>query len=426
MGIQFNCMDCGQDFAVDDHWAGKRAKCRACGNIMEVPGARRAAPPPLPRRKIVVTPHSEDEPIPPNVMKLIIAILGVGLFACVCVLIPWGKKGAEQSASNMTAASAVETQAADDTSSNDSAPAPTPVAPAAPTINYPQRPAPLKTTPDIEVYPMTLRGTAPGMPMQVRLYLPQGRHEMHSLPCVFIAPAGTAMLYGSALGDGDSPEHVPYAQKGFAVLAYELSGDLQRDPSGSMTFGQVKGPVRQFMAADGGLANARAAVSFVLSAVPEVDPARLYAAGHSSAATMALNVVAADHRFRAVAAYAPCTDVEAHWSRDLQKLDHFVPGAADLAKRVSPIQHVNDIQCPIFLFHADDDSKVTTQDITTYNSALNAASKTVQLMRVPTGDHYDSMIQQGIPAGIEFFKSQGANPLPPDVHRAFRNRGNEM
>ena len=144
---------------------------------------------------------------------------------------------------------------------------------------------------------MILGGNGPGLPMRVRLYLPTGQHPPHSLPCVFIAPAGTRLLHGSALGEADSPEHLPYARAGFAVLAYELSGDLPNDSGGALTFNQLKSPVQQFMAADGGLANARAAVDFVLAKVPEVNPAQLYAAGHSSAATMALDAAAMDHRF---------------------------------------------------------------------------------------------------------------------------------
>ena len=40
--------------------------------------------------------------------------------------------------------------------------------------------------------------------------------------------------------------------------------------------------------AQAGLVNARNALEFVLARVPEVDPKRIYAAGHSSAGTLAL------------------------------------------------------------------------------------------------------------------------------------------
>jgi dipeptidyl aminopeptidase/acylaminoacyl peptidase len=142
----------------------------------------------------------------------------------------------------------------------------------------------------------------------------------------------------------------------------------------------------------------------------------MYTAGHSSAATMALNLVAADHRFKAVAAYAPACDVQARWGTDLATMNKIVPGAINLAARVSPMLHVNEMACPIFLFHADDDTNVRLNDNLAYVAALRAAGKTVQFQRVPTGGHYHSMIDQGIPDGIQFFESQGAHPLPPIVH----------
>jgi len=49
--------------------------------------------------------------------------------------------------------------------------------------------------------------TLPGHSGKLWLYLPQGRHEPKSLPCVLIAPAGTPLVIGMDLGDGDVPEH---------------------------------------------------------------------------------------------------------------------------------------------------------------------------------------------------------------------------
>ena len=113
-----------------------------------------------------------------------------------------------------------------------SPPSVAPAQPAAPTGPiFPDRPAtrwiaPAKgSTAPVEFYDMHITGTGPGLPMEVNLYLPNGRHDPKSLPCVFIAPAGAAM-WGMTLGDGDRREHVPYALAGFAVVAYEVSGDV--------------------------------------------------------------------------------------------------------------------------------------------------------------------------------------------------------
>jgi len=226
-----------------------------------------------------------------------------------------------------------------------------------------------------------------------------------------VAPAGTRLLYGSELSAGDAAEHLPYAREGFAVVAYELSGNFNEPPRA--TLGSMAGPIRQFMAANGGLANARAAIDYVLKQVPEVDPDRLYAAGHSSAATMALNLAAADHRIKACCAYAPACDVQARWRRNLPSMERLVPGVGDFAARVSPVRHVNEFSGPIYLFHADDDEVVALADNQEFADALKRAGKQVKFVRASAGGHYQSMILQGIPGGIEWLKGLGAKPLPP-------------
>ena len=253
---------------------------------------------------------------------------------------------------------------------------------------------------------MQIGGSGAGLPMAIRLYLPTGPHGPGSLPCVIIAPAGSGFIHGMVLAESDTPESLPYVRAGFAVVAYELSGNLEKHEGQKTTYGMMRGPVKQFMAADGGCANARNAVNFVLASVPEVDPARLFAAGHSSAATMALNAVASDHRFRAVAAYAPRCDVLAVFSSEVAKYDKVIPGTSALMERVSPIRHIDQITCPVLLFHADDDSLVPTSDNQAFADTMKSAGRQIEFKRVPNGDHYDSMIREGIPAGIAFFQAR--------------------
>ncbi len=276
---------------------------------------------------------------------------------------------------------------------------------------FPDLPAATGARTSIQSLSLTIGGSGPGLPMKVHVYLPAGQHDPSSLPCVFIAPAGTRLFHGSALGDGDSPEHLPYARAGFAVIAYELSGDV-REHDGKMTYGELAGPTRQFMAADGGVANAKAAVDFALQKLPEVDPNQLFCAGHSSAAVVAIDVAAADPRIKAVCAYAPACNVESRLGT-IPALDRLAPGFSEFVIRVSPMSHVADIRCPIFLFHADDDSNVPADDNAAFASAAKAAGKAVEYVTVPTGEHYRSMLRNGIPAGIRWLQTQGANPQPP-------------
>ena len=286
-------------------------------------------------------------------------------------------------------------------------PAPVHLAPAG--VNHPifsARQAPQQLPGGVTFYPVVIGGDGPGLPMQVYLYLPAGQHARHSLPCVFVAPAGSRLFHGMNLGEGDMPEHLPYAQAGFAVCAYELSGSIPPSAGGALS--TMAESARQFMAVDGGVANAKIAIDYVLSTVPEVNPAELFTAGHSSAAVVALDVAAADHRIHAVAAYAPAADVRKRLSRALPELDELNPGFVDFVGRISPLERASDFSCPIFLFHAEDDANVPLADNQAFADALRAAGKSVQFTRVPHGGHYQSMIDQGIPGGIAFFKSLSA------------------
>jgi acetyl esterase/lipase len=275
---------------------------------------------------------------------------------------------------------------------------------------FPARPAMRTLAPGIEFCEMRVRGDGAGLPMTLNLYLPAGQHAAKSLPCVLIAPAGTA-FHGSVIDESDRAEHLPYVKEGFAVMAYELSGALANPHARNLTYKDVIPPLKEFMKADGGLVNGKIAIDYIVAKVPEIDPAQLFACGHSSSAVVALNLAAGDNRIRAVCAYAPRTNVEDWWNDP--KMDKLVPGFKDFATRKSPLRHASSFNCPVFIFHADDDSMVPLGDNQRFVAVMKGAGKKITFKQVPTGDHYDSMIEQGIPAGIDFMMFQGARPAKP-------------
>lgn len=432
MSIEFACGGCGKQYAVADRLAGTRAKCKACGASMTVPRPRppkvaaggptmscpqcgrvmpdtatycRGCGLDFKAGPLYAQPVEEEPTHQVQTWHIVAGAVAVGVIVLVIGLGLLVHAVRRSSAARLAVASTMRGPARTAiTRARVSRPPPHPL--------FTARQPPVRIEDGVEFYPVAIGGNGPALPMQVFLYLPAGQHVTHSLPCVFIAPAGSRLFHGMPLGDGDMPEHLPYARAGFAVCAYELSGSLPRRSGGSLPLSVVVGPLRQFMDADGGIANARVAIDYVLKQVPEVDPKRLYAAGHSSAGTAALDVAAADHRIRGVAAYAPACDVEKRLARILPSLDRGVPGSSAFIERISPINHVNDFACPVYLFHADDDQNVPTADDQAFADALRAAGKQVQFARVPSGGHYDSMIDDGIPGGIDFFKSLGANPVP--------------
>jgi dipeptidyl aminopeptidase/acylaminoacyl peptidase len=233
------------------------------------------------------------------------------------------------------------------------------------------------------------------------VYLPERAGTAGKLPCVLVAPAGSPLVYGMRLGEGDRPEHLPYVKAGFAVVAYEIDGAVSERPSEA----EVVAGARAFQAAEAGLANARQALRFVKARLPRVDPGRIYAAGHSSAATLALLVAERVPDIRACAAYAPVCDVEARVNNALGPLTAALPGFREFIQRSSPSRNAAALRCPCFLFHADDDSNVPTAEVADFAVQLRKSNPHVTFTRVPTGDHYDSMIRDGIPRAIQWLKS---------------------
>ena len=394
--IDFYCTQCGRPIQVAEQFAGRSVRCPRCGREMVAPfvlNTNRAAPV---KPAIAPTPPPVLTPPPfaPRRFRRLWAIgivwAGVMMF---CLLKAFLAAPVMQSATLVAPAPI---------------PAPVTVIPYTSAPRFPDLPSPIHLANQVNLYMLEFTGQGAGLPMHARLYLPAGYDADRSLPCVFIAPAGTRLIYGASLSNDDSPEHLPYVRAGFAVMAYELSGNLNLPQNASVKYRDLRNPIYQFIAADGGLANARMAVEYVLSKVPQVDPNRLYAAGHSSAGTMALDLAVADNRIRAVAAYAPATDVVAYWGNHLDDLNRAVPGSAALASRVSPLKHVSQFNCPVFIFHADDDRTVPNGEVQRFVDEMESAGKSIEFRRVPSGGHYNSMIREGIPQGISFFLQNGA------------------
>jgi acetyl esterase/lipase len=263
--------------------------------------------------------------------------------------------------------------------------------------------------PRVRFYEVHLPGSGgPGKPAmpghsgKLWLYLPEGDHAPRSLPCVLIAGAGTNLMTGMDLGDADRPEHLPYARAGFAVLAYELDGMVpDPKPTDDSAFARY---IRSFVDAEAGLVNMRVAVAFATTRVPSIDPERLYAAGHSSAATLALLVAENEPRIAACVAYAPVVDLRDVIPPDAQQIvARLVPGAGDLFTRFNPRVRESNLNCPLFLFVAlDDDYAQQDRD---FVQRLRSMGKNVTLGTVPSGGHHEPMIRNGIPAAIRWLKS---------------------
>jgi dienelactone hydrolase len=238
------------------------------------------------------------------------------------------------------------------------------------------------------------------VPMKVWTYLPEKAAE--KMPCVLVGPAGTHLIEGMKLAKGDQAEHLPYVRAGFVVIAFEIDGAWTKDPP---TDEEVIACAQAFQNARAGVANARTALDFALERIPAVDPERVYIAGHSLAATLALLVARSDPRIKGCAAYAPATDVPKRVGRNaIDALNSAIPGYVFFLTSISPSTRMEDLKCLVFLFQAKDDSNVHYGDTRSFVWALRKTNAQVTYVEVPRGGHYQSMIGEGIPKAIDWFQ----------------------
>ena len=150
------------------------------------------------------------------------------------------------------------------------------------------------------------------------------------------------------------------------------------------------------------------AFEFVLARIPEVNPEEIYSAGHSSAGTLSLLVGVHEQRLAGCVAYAPGIDLEGWFEELLAEplIETLYPGLERFVRKSSPLTHVNNLEGPLFLFHAQDDLIVEVEDSRNFVRLLKDQDKEVDYLEVETGGHYQPMISTGIPKGIEWIQNR--------------------
>ena len=243
----------------------------------------------------------------------------------------------------------------------------------------------------------------PGSKMKLRVYIPEGTHRPNSLGCVLLPPAGTNLLTGSAIDEGDyHDEALPYAEAGYVVVHFSLDGALKNESSTEL----IKA-YPQFKAAMAGMVNARNAMQFAEKKIPAVNPHQIFIAGHSSAGTLALLFASHDPTLKGCLAYAPDTDLKVSMRKVVNpSLEAILPGVRTFIEKSSPMEYANSMHVPVFLFHAKDDQVVRSSASDAYMAKLTTFGKQASFRKVESGGHYESMIKQGIPLGIKWLNQQ--------------------
>jgi dienelactone hydrolase len=240
------------------------------------------------------------------------------------------------------------------------------------------------------------------------IYLPE-KLSKKPLPCILIPPAGNYGCLALDLDESDRPEHLPYVRAGFAVVAFALGNVRNMDKAPDT---EVLKAARQYMRLDAGLVNAQYALDYIKKKLPVIDPDRVYMAGHSSAATNALCIAAREPRLKGCIAYAPgWTDLPQQLEPSLVRfLCAECPGYSDFLRRASPLTHATSLRCPLFLFHAKDDTATPIARSERFAKEVKKTNPRVTCIQVDRGGHYDSMIEQGIPQAIRWLKKmEGGN-----------------
>jgi dipeptidyl aminopeptidase/acylaminoacyl peptidase len=254
--------------------------------------------------------------------------------------------------------------------------------------------------PGVRTWDASIR-RADGGVTHVWIYLPDPV-PAGKVACVLTAPAGSRLVVGMDLSEDERQFHIPYVQAGMAVVAYSISGAA--DLSASLD--AAVGPAEDFKHAHAGLTDEKAALDYALANVPEIDPSRIYAVGHSSAGTLSLLVAEFEPRIKACVAYAPSPDILASQPAELiDPLDQRIDGFRDFLRSASPINHTEKLKCPVLVFHADDDQVVSTTEDQIFVDKLKKTNPNVTFARVATGGHVDSLLQ-GIPMAFNWMQKQ--------------------
>lgn len=250
----------------------------------------------------------------------------------------------------------------------------------------------------------------PGHQMQMRVFVPDGATQDSSLPCVLIAPAGTPLVHGATLTENEDydSETLPYAEAGFVVIQYSLDGGLPESAETadeeSMT-GLIGQAYPAFKASAAGVVNGRNALEYAMT-LEMVDPQQINCVGHSSAGSLSLLLAAHEPRIHRCVAFAAAYDLESRMGEMSSNfmMRALLPGIQQFIIETSPTNHIDSIDCPVMIFHAQDDSNVPFSDAVAFVGKLNSAGKNVTFETTPTGDHYQSMIDPGIPTAIDWLK----------------------
>jgi dienelactone hydrolase len=242
--------------------------------------------------------------------------------------------------------------------------------------------------------------------LSLNIFIPKGNHAEHSLPVMLEAPNGTNLLHG-AQADFPKPstEYLPFTDQGMITVTFSIDGEMFDNltpAAGEFYFRELQKAYKEFVDSDAGVENGKLALDYALAQIPAADSKRVYIWGHSSSATLALLMASKDKRIAKCIALAPITDLNARLGDLLtdRSVSNALPGLKEYLVSGSPLTHVGDLKCPVFLAHAKDDDNEPFQYSQAYVKALQAAGGNIVFEARASGGHYQELIDAAVPKAI--------------------------
>mgnify|MGYP003663015732 CR=1 FL=1 len=249
--------------------------------------------------------------------------------------------------------------------------------------------------------------------MKFRVYLPPDIDPASPVPCVLVPPAGSNLLSGMDIDEPEeipNPEHEPYVRAGFAVVTFSIDGNLwRREQSSNIAF---KMAYEAFRKSQAGLENCVHAFLETQAVIPGIDKNNVFIAGHSSAGTLSLLFAEHYPQVKGCLAYAPSVNLEQNFKPYITEFRPLLPDVDQFIKQSSPDTHISSLTCPVFLFHARNDQVTSFAETENFVRQLKAQGTDVEFVASNGSDHYQTMIDEGLPRGIEWIKKIVAKSKP--------------
>jgi dipeptidyl aminopeptidase/acylaminoacyl peptidase len=200
-------------------------------------------------------------------------------------------------------------------------------------------------------------------------------------------PAVLFLHGGFAFGAGDWDQSRPYRDAGFVVMTPMVRGENGLPGAYSMFYDEV-GDI---------LAAAEA-----LAKRPDVDPQRVYVAGHSVGGTLALLAAMTSDRFRAAASFSGSPDQVA-WARGQDELVPFSRLDQREFQMRSPLAFAKSFKCPTRVYYGSEEILFPASS-KKLAALAQAAGLDVEVVSVP-GDH-SSSVDPAMRQSITFFRQR--------------------